>query len=265
MVFERRIYKQHLRQPAPYQNLEIFDCWAKKIGSGFCEYRCFLDVASSRNRFDILNWFVTQSSIDLKNTRFYSANAMDLASSNVNLEMLNWWKESGLQLIWTEHAIDYASANELIQILDWWMKSGLQLKWSEDAIDEACRLGKIDSLEWWFKSGLELKYTSRAIECAFGWNQIRVLQWWRYSQLQMKFEKDIINRSLNAECVHCGNVRALEWWISQGLDFELSLLQWNKLYTFIFELSTQARNRDYPFVTAAVSKFCENQNKLKLF
>jgi hypothetical protein len=88
-----------------------------------------------------------------------SENALDFASQNGHVELLEWWKISGLEeLKYTENALDWASAYGHVELLEWWKNSGLELKYTEIALNLALQNGQVKVLEWWKNSGLELKY-----------------------------------------------------------------------------------------------------------
>lgn len=47
---------------------------------------------------------------------------MDLASENGHIDILDWFKNNGLQLKYTHNAIVQAAANGPVHILNWWKK-----------------------------------------------------------------------------------------------------------------------------------------------
>lgn len=77
------------------------------------------------------------------------------ASRNDHIEVLNWWRASGLEMYWTSAAINQASGNGHVAVLEWWKQSGLELKYRGNAIEYASRNGHVAVLEWWKQSGLE--------------------------------------------------------------------------------------------------------------
>lgn len=96
----------------------------------------------------------------------YSYYAVDVASENGYIDVLNWWKDSGLYLEYLESAMDRASRNGRINVLIWWKNSGLKLKYSTNAMNWASANGLIDVLNWWKNSGLELKYSNDTMDRA---------------------------------------------------------------------------------------------------
>src|SRR5437660_842245 len=53
-------------------------------------------------------------------------NLIDWTSQNGYLNILNWFKNSGLEFEYTNNAIDWASKNGHIHILNWFKNSGLE-------------------------------------------------------------------------------------------------------------------------------------------
>ncbi|KAI8811763.1 hypothetical protein BJ742DRAFT_795377 [Cladochytrium replicatum] len=103
------------------------------------------------------------------------------ASQNGYINLLEWWKSSGLEIReddqWIRphriaRLVDVERArNELdgnsgccghVAVLDWRKSSGLDFVWSKDAMDKASEGGYVEVLDWWKKSGLELKRSSEA-------------------------------------------------------------------------------------------------------
>lgn len=134
------------------------------------DYTCTVDT----EYIDILNWWLFRSSNAILK---YSTYAMDNASANGKINVLNWWLMSGLPLKYSEDAIDYASANNHVNVLNWWKSSNLQLKYSPYAINHACSNNHIDVLKWWQVSGLKMRYTSYALRQAQINNNSDILQW----------------------------------------------------------------------------------------
>jgi len=52
------------------------------------------------------------------------------ASEFGHVAVLEWWKQSDLELKWSELAMDYASMNGHVAVLEWWKQSNLELKWN---------------------------------------------------------------------------------------------------------------------------------------
>ncbi|SLM34058.1 Flavoprotein [Lasallia pustulata] len=70
--------------------------------------------------------------------------------------VLEWWRTSPsfLNKEYTSEAIDGASKAGFIQVLDWWRDSGLALRYTEAALEQASSKGRTDVLEWWHKASL---------------------------------------------------------------------------------------------------------------
>ena len=162
----------------------------------------FILDASTKDNIDELNWW-KDSGLELK----YSKNAIHYASANGNFDVLNWWKDSGLELKYSENAIHYASKNGRIDVLNWWKDSGLELKYSKNAMDYASRDGHIDILKWWKDSGLELEYSEEAMDYASTDGHIDILNWWKDSGLELKYSKRVMDFASKY-----GHIDILNWW-----------------------------------------------------
>ncbi|KAI8803925.1 cytochrome P450 [Cladochytrium replicatum] len=82
---------------------------------------------------------------------------------------------SALELRWSEAAINQASKNGHVAVLEWRKYSGLEMQWTEAAINMASKYGRIEVLEWWKHRGLEPRWGADAIDLASQYGQIDVL------------------------------------------------------------------------------------------
>jgi hypothetical protein len=178
-----------------------------------------LDVASEFGKIHVLEWW-KNSGLELK----YSTDALDLAScDHYNIDILEWWKNSGLPLKYSADALANASEKSHINIIKWWFNSGLPLKYDYRPIENATMLNNVNVLTCWKESGLPLEYTSFALVCAFkvhynnhNRGNNNVLEWWKNSGLPLKYEKHhILNYPSKKGCIDI-----LEWFTNSGLEFE---------------------------------------------
>ena len=116
------------------------------------------------NATEILDFLLNKFGSKLK----YSVLAIYNASGNGNVNILEWWKNSGLPLKYYSDAMDCASENGHVNVLEWWKNSGLPLKYDEFAIEIAeiaSKNGHVHVLEWWKNSGLPLKILKQDLTC----------------------------------------------------------------------------------------------------
>ncbi|KAI9324043.1 hypothetical protein DFJ73DRAFT_919955 [Zopfochytrium polystomum] len=77
---------------------------------------------------------------------------MDEVSKTGRLEMLEFWRRSGVKLSYTSEAVDGASERGDLQVLQWWAASGLKVLYSEKAMDRASANHHLHVLNWWSSS-----------------------------------------------------------------------------------------------------------------
>lgn len=74
----------------------------------------------------ILDWW--QKSASFSRVKKYSAEALDSASREGFVHVLDWWRLSGLPLLYTEASLEQASLKSKISVLDWWRNASLQVR-----------------------------------------------------------------------------------------------------------------------------------------
>jgi hypothetical protein len=164
-------------------------CWIRhvivpndaKIIKGHIETHLQTNKIIMGDRFPLYS-LKTIKKFNLKITDFYIAQVCRKGK----VDILEWWKNSGLELKYSEFALFWASFKGKIEVLEWWKNSGLELKYNESALDWASTYGKVEVLKWWKNSGLELKYTEDAFDWASRNGEAEVLEWWKNSGLEIK-------------------------------------------------------------------------------
>lgn len=66
--------------------------------------------------------------------------------------------------LYTKMALYQLSNSGNITLLNWWKESGLPLIYDKEVLIGATKQGKVESLDWWLKSGLPISYTVFDIE-----------------------------------------------------------------------------------------------------
>lgn len=141
-----------------------------------------LDRASESGHVNVLQWW-KESGLPM----YYTAKSMDYATFQRQYTVLDWWKNSGLPLKYSKEGLVIASAHGNTKMLDWWKDSGLKLIYDEEPMDIASKNGHTNALQWWLDSGLELKYSMKAMDDASDNYRTNVLDWWKKSGLPLKY------------------------------------------------------------------------------
>ena len=161
-----------------HNNIKCLEWWFKNQYAFPEQYiKILLTRASSRNHINVLN-LVLNTGLTLGYTLEYNEDAMDYASENGNIDVLEWWYKSGLPLKYSKNSLNYASRNGQIEVLEWWHKSNLELKYDVEALEWATTVGWVEVLEWWKNSGLELKTTKYIKFIINASHNQDVKEWW---------------------------------------------------------------------------------------
>ncbi|GAA6006770.1 hypothetical protein JCM10207_009091 [Rhodosporidiobolus poonsookiae] len=170
-------------------------------------------VASAWGRRDVLVW-AKESAFRLRPDAATTAEAIDEASRHGQVEMLDFWLESGLPLHYSEAALDSATIKRQLGTLEWWKNSGLPLKIG-NVLDFASMEGSTVCLDWWSSSGLPCRYTKAALAALSKQGNHLLLTWWLHSRFPLTYDKEVL-----AIATRYGRVEVLEWWATSGQDVE---------------------------------------------
>lgn len=162
-------------------------------------------------RCEILDWWLTSPSFLEKQ---YDAEAIDVASQNGYVHILQWWRRSGLPLKYTHSALEGASARGHIDVLEWWRASyhtsvgGLELRPGKSILG-AAQYGRLDAIRWWVGSGLRFAHEEQVCKQASRYGQVGVLELWRELKGDDKITFDVA--ILTEPTLH-SHIGVLDWW-----------------------------------------------------
>lgn len=170
-------------------------------------------VASAWGRTSVLEW-AKNSLLGLRPDSKTTAEAIDEASRHGQVEVLDFWRNSGLPLNYSEAALDSATIKRQLGSLEWWKNSGLPLKIGY-VLDFASMEGSTVCLDWWASSGLPVRYSKAALYSLSKNGNVKLLDWWKQSRFNLVYDKEVL---INA--TRYGQTRVLDWWLNSGLDIE---------------------------------------------
>jgi len=195
---------------------DILDFW-KKTNQKLDYSEWVLLIASKYGRVNVLTWW-KNSGLPLNYCRFNLE--LNEASKYGHVNVLEWWKNSGLLLRYNDKVLIEASTNGHIDVLNWWKNSGLKVythNFNIDILKSLCEKGQFAVIEWWINSGLLFKYNvndliSSIINVGVENNNNNVLEWLKNSGL-LKGIDDVSSNN---------NINFLEWWKNSGLPLTYS-------------------------------------------
>lgn len=163
-------------------------------------------------RIEVLNYW-KQSKFFMEDQR-YSAGAMDGASRNGHVRILDWWwRESGLPLRYTEAALEEATVNGHQNVLEWWHDVAAQdekvVLRPGRALPLAAQHGRADILQWWVSSGISAGFEDEVLKQAGRHGQIEAMETWR----RLKGAENLLysDQELIIPTVK-NRIDVLEWW-----------------------------------------------------
>lgn len=189
------------------------------------------DKASSVfGRTEILDFWNTSPSFL---TKKYTAEAVDGASRQGFVHVLEWWQKSGLKLVYTEAALEQASSQGHIDILEWWRNLAILQRQEPDAEEKggsqpvsrlkpgksicyATQSGNAEVVKWWVNSGIAFAHEDTVAKLASTHGHVDVLVAWH----EIKGSKMIFDNQVLVGATKMGHVNVLEWWKRSGLRVE---------------------------------------------
>lgn len=140
---------------------------------------------------EILTFLETHQDEIILNTIYPSFFPVTASAFYPNPQILEWWRMSPsfLPKSYTAQAIDGASASGFVNVLEWWRRSGLELKYTDEALSGASKNGQIAVLDWWKQAAkgdercrpLQLRGVGSAISASERGQRPHVLRWWKTS------------------------------------------------------------------------------------
>ncbi|KAL2012309.1 hypothetical protein VTN00DRAFT_5027 [Thermoascus crustaceus] len=168
----------------------------------------------------ILTWWRDAAALPTKD---YIADAVDGASRAGFVDVLEWWRTSGLQLRYTERALESASAEGRVAVLEWWKNASatapasnpIPLKVGKSVL-LAAQSGSTASLAWWDASGIPYTHSESVARIASTHGHVHVLELWH----RLKGPKMIFDNQVLVGATKNGHDHVLEWWRRSGLRVE---------------------------------------------
>ncbi|GAA5888264.1 hypothetical protein JCM5296_000252 [Sporobolomyces johnsonii] len=170
-------------------------------------------VASAWGRVRVLEW-AKNSSFGLRPDAKITAEAIDEASRHGQVEVLDFWRNSGLPLHYSEAALSSATIMGQLGSLEWWKNSGLPLKIGS-VLDFVSKEGTTVCLDWWADSGLPVRYSKAALYTLSKNGNLPLLDWWKNSRFPLAYDKEVL-----IIATRYGQTKVLDWWLKSGLDIE---------------------------------------------
>ncbi|KAK0641024.1 hypothetical protein B0T16DRAFT_418953 [Cercophora newfieldiana] len=161
-------------------------------------------------RTDILDWWAKSPSFLEKQ---YDAEALNGASGRGFVQVLEWWRRSGLPLKYSEAAFESASSKGHLHVLEWWREAFTQnpeiAPKPGRALLAAAQWGQVAVMRWWEDSGITVDHQDAVCKMASRWGQVKVLDLWRELRGDDKIQFD---NQILIEATYHAHIPVLEWW-----------------------------------------------------
>lgn len=210
---------------------------------------CAIDWASCNGYVNVLDWFRASDYEFL-----YSEKAIDFACKNGHECILEWFHTSCYDFLCTENAIDYASKMGHEFVLEWFKSNEYNIMYSENAVNWACRYGHIDIIKWFHNSGLEMLYTTSAIDYAARYGHLEIILWFDTHGYNIEYKNAIDFAS------RYGHIHVLNWFkYESNLEFMYTeyAIDWACRYGHIHVLNWYIDNNlEFKYTSNAIDYSC---------
>lgn len=183
----------------------------------------------------------------------YSEYALCMASWSGNMQILNWWSNSGLELLYNLKIIDYVISACSIDVIKWWLDSGLNFECDKQKItntaistgnvsvlnllldhqlitlheiqchDQICienisNQNSTEMLNWLHENKIDLCCSEKTIDNASTKNNLNILNWWLNSGYTLKYSRSSMDYIKSKHAI-----QVLNWWMNSGLELKYSI------------------------------------------
>ncbi|KAI9342746.1 hypothetical protein DFJ73DRAFT_842208 [Zopfochytrium polystomum] len=210
--------KDYLLDAAAAGKVSVFQWWIEwchpddlVINAGIVNQVC------AKGHVAMLQWF-TERNLPLE----YGSSAFSRACHNGHICILDWFKNSGLPLKFNGGASERGIIHRCLgkrPLLQWWKDSGLEVQWPEVNLLKISSLDEelvVDALQWWTEFGALMRYPGHGSEKH---NHLTdevknfrppVLEWWLQSGLS--FDCELKGCEWNRRELTRGDRSRRRWW-----------------------------------------------------
>ncbi|KAI9733884.1 MAG: hypothetical protein M1834_002539 [Cirrosporium novae-zelandiae] len=222
-----------IKASAIFPRVEILEFWRTSPFFLNKEYTSeAIDGASKAGFVNVLDWW-RQSGLTLK----YTAAALEGASSKGHITVLEWWKKAFTS---TENplaqkvgrSICYAAQGGQADVVRWWDLSGIAYLHEESVAKMASAHGHVNVLSAWKAlKGEKMIYDNQVLVCPTKNGHSNVLEWWKRSGYRVEYKTCDIEEALEDSVAGPQEEEIRRWWAKNGLNLGVGTSEWMKVKT----------------------------------
>ena len=104
---------------------------------------------------------------------------------------LNIFVVDNNRVLYINNIVYDASKHGHVKVLEWYKNSGYNVMCDKDFIDTASWKGNVEILEWFKNSGYEFKYSKNSFIWASLYENIEILKWFKNNNYKFKYDNNI--------------------------------------------------------------------------